>query len=103
MGNDEISSGILDHELKMAWISESNSMGYLFVGLTNGVTMHNGIDVMLNHTGVCLNLKTIAVGVLDHVDVFYCCSQCGKVYWEGVHLKRFVKNFHEVFDATTTI
>ena len=40
MGNDEISSGILDHELKMAWISESNSMGYPFVGLNNGVTMH---------------------------------------------------------------
>ena len=83
--------------------SLSNSMGYPFVGLNNGVTIHNGIDVMLNHTGVCLNLKTIAVGVLDHVDVFYCCSQCGKVYWEGVHLKRFVKNFHEVFDATSTI
>ena len=95
MENDEISSGILDYELKMAWISESNSMGYLFVGLNNGVTMRNGIDVMLNHTRVCLNLKPIPVGVLNYIDVFHCCLQCGKVYWEGNYFERFVKIFME--------
>ena len=92
--SDEMSSDML--EIKMARISLLNSMGYPFVGLNDGITIHNGIDVMLDHTGVCLNLKTIPVGVINYVDVFYCCLQCGKVYWEGNHFERFVKNFHGI-------
>ena len=82
---DQISPSAV--ELKMARISLSSSMGYPMVGLNDGVTIHNNVDVMLNHTGVCLNLKKVPVGVLDHVDIFYCCSQCGKVYWEEKHLR----------------
>ena len=96
--SDEMSSSIVEIRSSL-----SSSMGYPMVGLNDGVTIHNNVDVMLNHTGVCLNVKTIPVGVLDHVDMFYCCSQCGKVYWEGMHLKRFVKSFHGVFDTTSTI
>ena len=98
--SDEIPSSAI--ELRMARNSLSNA-DYPLVGLNDGVSIHNGIDVMLNHTGVCLNIRNIPVGVLDHVDVFYCCSQCGKVYWEGKHFERFVKTFHGVFDTTSTI
>ena len=99
--SDEISSN--NNELVMARSSLSSNTDYPLVGLNNGVTIHNGVDVMLNHTGVCLNIENIPVGVLDHVDVFYCCSQCGKVYWEGKHFKRFIKAFHGVFDTTNTV
>ena len=92
--SDKMSPSIV--ELKMAGISLSSSMGYPVSGLNDGITIHNNVDVMLNHTGVCLNVKTIPVGVLDHVDMFYCCSQCGKVYWEGKHFERFTKNFHGI-------
>ena len=81
----------------------SNNTDYPMVALNDGLTIHNGVDVMLNHTGVCLNIKSVPVGVLDHVDMFYCCSQCGKVYWEGKHFKRFISTFHGLFDTTNTV
>lgn len=98
---DEASSSIA--ELRMARSSLSNNTNYPVVRLHDGITIHNGVDVMLNHTGVCLNIRSIPVGVLDHVDVFYCCSQCGKVYWEGNHVGRFIEAFHGVFDTASTI
>ena len=88
-------------ELRMGQRLLANNTDYPVVALNDGLTIHNGIDVMLNHTGVCLNVRSIPVGVLDHVDMFYCCSQCGKVYWEGKHYKRFIHAFHGVFDTTT--
>jgi len=97
--SDEISSSAI--ELRMARDSLLSNADYPLVGLNDGLSIHNGVDVMLNHTGVCLNIKNIPVGVLDHVDIFYCCSQCGKVYWEGKHFERFVKTFHGVFNKTS--
>lgn len=96
--SDEISV-----ELRMARNSLLSNAEYPLVGLNDGVSIRDGVNVMLNHTGVCLNIKNIPVGVLDHVDVFYCCSQCGKVYWEGKHFERFVKTFHGVFDTISNV
>ena len=81
----------------------SNNTDYPVVGLSDGITIRNSVDVMLNHTGVCLNIRSVPVGVLDHVDVFYCCSQCGKVYWEGKHFERFINVFHGVLDTASTV
>lgn len=97
--SNETSSSVVESRLTKS--SLSSNTDYPVVGLNDGLTIHNRVDVMLNHTGVCLNFKSVPVGILDHVDLFYCCSQCGRVYWEGKKYKRFVKTFHEVFDATT--
>jgi len=66
------------------------------------LSIRDGVNVVLTHNGVCLNIKNIPVGVLDRVDMFFCCSTCGKVYWEGKHFERFVRTFHGVFNAATT-
>ncbi|XP_063000892.1 exonuclease mut-7 homolog [Elgaria multicarinata webbii] len=49
-----------------------------------------------------LRIEAIPVGMLSRQDVadFYCCSQCGKVFWEGSHFGRVVSQFQEVLDLS---
>ena len=89
-------------ELRMARNALLNNTNYPMVGLNDGLSICDGVNVALNHNGVCLNIKNIPVGVLDHVEIFFCCSTCGKVYWEGKHFERFVRTFHGVFSTDTT-
>lgn len=30
---------------------------------------------------------------------FYCCTGCGKVFWEGSHLGRVIEHFREVLEG----
>ncbi|XP_074066704.1 exonuclease mut-7 homolog isoform X2 [Macrotis lagotis] len=48
--------------------------------------------------GTTLQIRTIPLGVLENADLshFYCCTQCGKVFWEGSHFGRVVSQFHEI-------
>ncbi|NWX14155.1 MUT7 Exonuclease, partial [Aegotheles bennettii] len=45
-----------------------------------------------------LQVTTIPPGVLDRADLtdFYCCTRCGKVFWEGSHFGRIVSQFQDV-------
>ena len=88
-------------ELRMARSSLLNNTNYPMVGLNDGLSIRDGVSVVFNHNGVSLNIKNIPVGVLEHVDIFFCCSTCGKVYWEGKHFERFVRTFHGVFNTIT--
>ncbi|XP_026579763.1 exonuclease mut-7 homolog [Pseudonaja textilis] len=50
--------------------------------------------------GVRLRVEAVPPGVLckEDLDCFYCCSQCGQVFWEGSHLGRLVSQFREVLE-----
>ncbi|GAB0198323.1 exonuclease mut-7 [Grus japonensis] len=52
--------------------------------------------------GTVLQVKAIPPGVLDKADLtdFYCCTHCGKVFWEGSHFGRVVSQFQDVLVAT---
>ncbi|XP_070374383.1 exonuclease mut-7 homolog isoform X2 [Equus asinus] len=51
--------------------------------------------------GTRLQLAGVPVGVLRRPGLrhFYCCTGCGKVFWEGSHLGRVTANFHEVLEG----
>ncbi|XP_072635027.1 exonuclease mut-7 homolog isoform X5 [Canis lupus baileyi] len=51
--------------------------------------------------GTRLQLARVPEGVLWRPDLrhFYCCSGCGKVFWEGSHLGRVTSHFSEVLNS----
>ncbi|KAM8995754.1 exonuclease mut-7 homolog isoform 1-T1 [Ara ararauna] len=48
--------------------------------------------------GTVLQVAAIPPGVLDKAKLthFYCCTGCGKVFWEGSHFGRVVSQFRDV-------
>ncbi|NXK46476.1 MUT7 Exonuclease, partial [Chauna torquata] len=48
--------------------------------------------------GTALQVAAITPGVLDKAELtdFYCCTRCGKVFWEGSHFGRMVSQFKGV-------
>ncbi|KAM9207587.1 exonuclease mut-7 homolog isoform 3-T6 [Dugong dugon] len=51
--------------------------------------------------GTRLQLAGVPAGVLWRPGQwpFYCCTGCGKVFWEGSHLGRLTAHFHEVLET----
>ncbi|NXJ79038.1 MUT7 Exonuclease, partial [Trogon melanurus] len=51
--------------------------------------------------GTVLQVAAIPPGVLNKTDLtdFYCCTRCGKVFWEGSHFGRVVSQFQDVLVA----
>nr|CAI9707158.1 unnamed protein product [Rangifer tarandus platyrhynchus] len=51
--------------------------------------------------GTQLQLAGVPAGVLRRPGLqhFYCCTGCGKVFWEGSHLARVTSNFQEVLEG----
>ncbi|NWI43476.1 MUT7 Exonuclease, partial [Picathartes gymnocephalus] len=49
-----------------------------------------------------LQVAAIPSGVLNRADLtdFYCCTRCGKVFWEGSHFGRIVSQFQDVLVAS---
>ncbi|NWU22249.1 MUT7 Exonuclease, partial [Dyaphorophyia castanea] len=49
-----------------------------------------------------LQVTAIPPGVLDRADLtdFFCCTRCGKVFWEGSHFGRVVSQFQDVLVAS---
>lgn len=50
--------------------------------------------------GTRLQLAGVPAGVLRRPGLrhFFCCSGCGKVFWEGSHLGRVASQFQDVLD-----
>ncbi|XP_072739293.1 exonuclease mut-7 homolog isoform X5 [Ciconia boyciana] len=48
--------------------------------------------------GTVLQVAAIPPGVLDKAELtdFYCCTRCGKVFWEGSHFGHVVSQFQDV-------
>ncbi|NWU50427.1 MUT7 Exonuclease, partial [Dromas ardeola] len=49
-----------------------------------------------------VQVGAIPPGVLDKAELtdFYCCTRCGKVFWEGSHFGRVVSQFQDVLVTT---
>ncbi|XP_064533345.1 exonuclease mut-7 homolog isoform X1 [Pseudopipra pipra] len=60
-----------------------------------------GADAVLGG-GTVLQVDAVPPGVLDRAELtdFYCCSCCGKVFWEGSHFGRVVSQFRDVLLAS---
>nr|XP_032814699.1 exonuclease mut-7 homolog isoform X7 [Petromyzon marinus] len=49
--------------------------------------------------GTALLAEAIPPGVLETVQLFYCCVTCGKVFWEGSHFSRILSQFADVLST----
>ncbi|NWU99239.1 MUT7 Exonuclease, partial [Upupa epops] len=51
--------------------------------------------------GTVLQVNAIPPGVLDKAELtdFYCCTGCGKVFWEGSHFGHIISQFQDVLVA----
>eukprot|EP00057_Strongylocentrotus_purpuratus_P007770 XP_011662244.1 PREDICTED: exonuclease mut-7 homolog [Strongylocentrotus purpuratus] len=47
---------------------------------------------------VDFQVDLVPEGILDVVDHFFCCTTCGKVYWEGKHFAKVCNQFAHVLD-----
>lgn len=56
--------------------------------------------------GPQIQLDTIPASVLRHVDMFYVCATCGKVFWDGLHYNSVLQQFAHLLtpssDTTST-
>ncbi|XP_043841778.1 exonuclease mut-7 homolog [Dromiciops gliroides] len=62
--------------------------------------LHAGSHTLKN--GTTLQIRSIPLGVLEKTNLshFYCCTQCGKVFWEGSHFGRVVSQFQEILNGS---
>lgn len=61
-----------------------------------GPEQHRASAALVGDT--VLQVGAIPPGVLDKAELtdFYCCTRCGKVFWEGSHFGRVVSQFQDV-------
>lgn len=50
--------------------------------------------------GAPLQLHSVPPGLLPKVALFYVCTRCGKVFWEGSHFHRVLSVFEEILHGT---
>jgi hypothetical protein len=48
------------------------------------------MELCQTRKGVTIDVDAVPKGVLDQVQKFYICEDCGKCYWDGSHFERFV-------------
>ncbi|XP_023687613.1 exonuclease mut-7 homolog [Paramormyrops kingsleyae] len=53
-------------------------------------------DTLTFPSGAQLQIHTVPVGLLSNVALFFICTTCGKVFWEGSHFDRVLTQFQEV-------
>ncbi|KAJ8401956.1 hypothetical protein AAFF_G00375370 [Aldrovandia affinis] len=52
-------------------------------------------------SGAELQLHTVPPGLLPRIPVFFICTTCGKVFWEGSHFERVLNQFQNVLHIET--
>lgn len=54
--------------------------------------IESGVIMALCQTrkGVTVNVDAVPKGILNQVQIFYVCEDCGKCYWDGSHFERLV-------------
>jgi hypothetical protein len=67
----------------------------IVVRLGEGLTLNDGA-VFIDSSGVKLLLDTVSVVMVSLVQWFFCCTKCGKVFWEGRHFERVREQFDYV-------
>ena len=75
-------------------------------GLVDPHSVHVTGDVPIDYStltinhGVPLKVAAIPEEVLNKDRVFYCCSTCGRVFWEGSHFKTVQTQFAYIVDQS---
>ncbi|XP_069559628.1 exonuclease mut-7 homolog isoform X1 [Brachyistius frenatus] len=57
-------------------------------------------DTLTFPGGAPIQLHTVPLGLLPRILLFYACTRCGKVFWEGSHFGRVLSMFQEVLHIT---
>ncbi|XP_019128013.2 exonuclease mut-7 homolog [Larimichthys crocea] len=57
-------------------------------------------DTLTFPGGVAMQLHTVPPALLPRIPLFYVCTRCGKVFWEGSHFGRVLSMFQEVLHIT---
>ncbi|XP_054896202.1 exonuclease mut-7 homolog [Poeciliopsis prolifica] len=57
-------------------------------------------DTMTFPGGSPIQLHTVPPALLQRIPLFYVCTRCGKVFWEGSHYGRVLSLFQEVLHVT---
>ncbi|XP_014324481.1 exonuclease mut-7 homolog isoform X1 [Xiphophorus maculatus] len=57
-------------------------------------------DTMTFPGGLPIQLHTVPPALLQRIPLFYVCTRCGKVFWEGSHFGRVLSLFQEVLHIT---
>ncbi|XP_055009430.1 exonuclease mut-7 homolog [Boleophthalmus pectinirostris] len=50
--------------------------------------------------GAPIQLHTVPHGLLPKIPIFYVCTRCGKVFWDGSHFERVLSMFQDVLHIT---
>lgn len=76
------------HDLPCRWLEAADLQSHAPAVLGNGTR---------------LQLAGVPEGVLQRPGPrpFYCCTGCGKVFWEGSHLGRITAHFREVLEGAS--
>lgn len=69
---DTFMNNQLEHEDR-TWILSTNSMD---------------VDTCSTKYQARIQIDKVPMKVLQNIEVFYICEQCGKIYWNGTHLDR---------------
>uniref|UniRef100_A0A1A8B9M7 Exonuclease 3'-5' domain containing 3 n=1 Tax=Nothobranchius kadleci TaxID=1051664 RepID=A0A1A8B9M7_NOTKA len=57
-------------------------------------------DTLTFPGGSPIQLHTVPPALLQRIPLFYVCTRCGKVFWEGSHFSRVLSLFQEVLHLT---
>uniref|UniRef100_A0A1A8QGR2 Exonuclease 3'-5' domain containing 3 n=1 Tax=Nothobranchius pienaari TaxID=704102 RepID=A0A1A8QGR2_9TELE len=57
-------------------------------------------DTLTFPGGSPIQLHTVLPALLQRIPLFYVCTRCGKVFWEGSHFSRVLSLFQEVLHLT---
>ena len=49
--------------------------------------------------GVPIKLGPLPEEAVNNAEIFFCCSACGKVFWEGKHHKRANAQFSYILES----
>lgn len=68
----------------------TDTLFFVFIYLGFSSDSDEKVDVGLCQTrqGVKIQVMSIPDAILEKMDYFYVCEDCGKVYWDGSHMER---------------
>lgn len=59
-------------------------------------------DTLTFPGGAPIQLHTVPPALLPRISLFYVCTRCGKVFWEGTHYGRVLSMFQDILHITDT-
>jgi uncharacterized protein len=79
-------------------ILKENNIDNIFYATNNFTrcSVCNGKLQKINKSKIISITNTIPEKIIETIDIFYCCSDCQKVYWDGTHIQEINKLIVEI-------